>query len=253
MVSEVISRLDESPRNGDAFGIALLDAFTGKNALEIIERDDGLLIVNQISIYFAPPDTWSTPSRKAIEQAGGRVLDIGCGSGRHAIFLQENKFDVIGLDTSPGALEVARRQGLQSTFLGTPEKHLLTNPTYDTFLLMGNNLCLLGSLDYAPSMLHTLAHMAAPKARIIGQGVDPYAIHDPLYLGYYERNREKGNLPGQIRYRVRYKNIATPWFDYLYCSPHELEQLTQGSDWRIDTLTQVEGEVFYIAILRKIT
>jgi tellurite methyltransferase len=40
---------------------------------------------------------------------GGRALDIATGKGRHAIFLAERGFEVVGIDVSPIALETARR------------------------------------------------------------------------------------------------------------------------------------------------
>ncbi|MFH2007922.1 MAG: methyltransferase domain-containing protein [bacterium] len=42
-------------------------------------------------------------------QEGMRVLDLGCGQGRHAIPLAERGYDVTGVDLSPTMLERARR------------------------------------------------------------------------------------------------------------------------------------------------
>ncbi len=46
------------------------------------------------------------------------VLDIGTGTGGFATLLSE-KYSVIGLDTSPVALEYCRKRGLRNLFLGT--------------------------------------------------------------------------------------------------------------------------------------
>ena len=37
------------------------------------------------------------------------VLDLGCGTGRHCVYLARNKFDVIGIDTSETALRMAKK------------------------------------------------------------------------------------------------------------------------------------------------
>ena len=37
-----------------------------------------------------------------------RVVDLGCGSGRHTVFLGQRGFDVIGIDNSPTALGLTR-------------------------------------------------------------------------------------------------------------------------------------------------
>ena len=39
----------------------------------------------------------------------GRALDIATGKGRNAIFLAERDFQVVGVDISPVALDMARR------------------------------------------------------------------------------------------------------------------------------------------------
>ncbi|MFX0105839.1 MAG: class I SAM-dependent methyltransferase [Candidatus Hodarchaeota archaeon] len=38
-----------------------------------------------------------------------RVLDLGCGTGRHLIYLSKKGFEVYGLDASPKALEIAKK------------------------------------------------------------------------------------------------------------------------------------------------
>jgi tellurite methyltransferase len=46
-------------------------------------------------------DSWPLPK--------GRALDIATGKGRNAIFLAERGFQVVGIDISPVALDMARR------------------------------------------------------------------------------------------------------------------------------------------------
>jgi SAM-dependent methyltransferase len=38
-----------------------------------------------------------------------RVLDLGCGAGRHCVYLAKNGFDVFGVDASLSALRLARK------------------------------------------------------------------------------------------------------------------------------------------------
>lgn len=41
------------------------------------------------------------------------MLDLGCGSGRHVVFLARQGFDVLGIDNSPTALRLSRQWLLQ--------------------------------------------------------------------------------------------------------------------------------------------
>ncbi len=53
-------------------------------------------------------------------QIQGTVLDVGCGTGEHALYLAQQGYDVWGVDISPLAIqkaeEKARSQGLRATF-----------------------------------------------------------------------------------------------------------------------------------------
>ena len=43
------------------------------------------------------------------EKGVRRVLDLGCGTGRHLIYLSKKGFEVFGLDASPKALEISEK------------------------------------------------------------------------------------------------------------------------------------------------
>lgn len=41
------------------------------------------------------------------------VLDLGCGAGRHCVYLAKNNFDVVGVDVSGSALRLAKKWALE--------------------------------------------------------------------------------------------------------------------------------------------
>jgi ubiquinone/menaquinone biosynthesis C-methylase UbiE len=47
------------------------------------------------------------------QQAGGRVLELACGTGRIAFVIAEQGFDVTGVDISDGMLAIARRKAAE--------------------------------------------------------------------------------------------------------------------------------------------
>ena len=200
----------------------------------MIERSDGYLGVTDAARYFAPVDDWAATTRFAFDQASGRVLDVGAGAGRLALALQGQGNDVVALDISPGATTVCRQRGVRSTFTGTVFELAGGAPEpFDSFVMLGNNLGLLGARDQAPRFLDALASMARPGARIVGETLNPYATSDPDHLRYHEENRRLGRLAGQLRLRVRHLQLVTPWWDYLFCTPEELEPILAPSAWAL--------------------
>jgi 2-polyprenyl-3-methyl-5-hydroxy-6-metoxy-1,4-benzoquinol methylase len=49
--------------------------------------------------------------KKAIDYAKGRVLDVGCGAGRHILYLQKKGLKVLGIDQSPLAVNMCKLRG----------------------------------------------------------------------------------------------------------------------------------------------
>ncbi|MCW4049998.1 MAG: hypothetical protein NWE89_09720 [Candidatus Bathyarchaeota archaeon] len=59
-----------------------------------------------------------------------------------------------------------------------------------------------------------------------------------------------GRMGGQLRIRVRYRQYATDWFDYLLVSKEEMKGLLQGSGWKVSKF--IDSDISeYIAILEK--
>jgi SAM-dependent methyltransferase len=216
--------------------------------IEIIERDDGLINGAPADHYLNEPDQWQPHDHRALRLCRGHVLDIGAGAGRTAVELQRRGMAVTGLDNSPGAIDIARRRGLRDTVLNTVDGYAAASARYDTFLLLGNNLGLLESRERAPVFLDMLARLANPGARLIAQGTDPYGTTDPVHVAYHRRNQERGRFGGQLRLRLRYRLLATAWFDYLNCSVDELSALLAGTRWRLKSIDE-QDRPYYLAVI----
>ncbi|UCE04577.1 MAG: class I SAM-dependent methyltransferase, partial [bacterium] len=53
-------------------------------------------------------------SKKVLSFVKKNVLDIGCGAGRHSLYLQEQGFNITGIDQSPLAIEVCIQRGVEN-------------------------------------------------------------------------------------------------------------------------------------------
>jgi SAM-dependent methyltransferase len=235
-------------KTGDGYGQLILDALEGKASIEIVERDDGFLTASPFG-YFAPYRRWPSSQRRAMRFARGRVLDVGAGAGRVALHLQEKRHDVVAIDASAGAVEACRKRGVRDARVMRVEDVDESLGVFDTVVMYGNNLGLLASKSRAPRLLRRLAAITSGRGRILGECLDPYRTDDPEHLAYHERNRRRGRMPGQLRIRIRYRKLATPWFDYLFLSEDELRSLLEGTGWTLARV--IEEPPQYVAVIEK--
>lgn len=224
--------------------------FTNGEGFDLVERDDGFIAPAGPGSYVNPYRAWPECERRAIKHARGRVLDIGVGAGRHAIYLQERGHDVLGTDASPLALKVARQRGLRKTRAMPITKISSVLGVFDTILMLGNNFGLMTDPTRCRWLLRRFKNMMPADGRIIASTTNVYATNDKTHLDYQRANRRRGRMSGQIRMRIRHGQYCTPWFDYLMVSLKEMEQLIEGTGWRIAHHYQGPGS-FYAVVLQR--
>lgn len=213
-------------------------------ASEIIERDDGFITSAGLN-YFAPVRRWPAVERRALRYIRGRVLDVGVGAGRVALELQARGREVVAIDVSPGAVEVARNRGVSDVRLLAFEEVDASLGHFDTVVMYGNNFGLFGSRAKARRLLRRLRPFVA---RIVATSNDPYATEDPAHLAYHERNRGRGRMSGQLRLRERYRDLVGPWFEYLIVSPDEMADIVESTGWQLRRVVRDEGS-YFVAVL----
>ena len=191
----------------DAFGYAMEDFYRGDGGYEIVEREDGLFEIGSgPAVYFAEYRQWPDYEKKAMKYVTGAVLDVGCGAGRHALYLQERGFDVLGIDSSARAVEVCRQRGVRRAEVLSLASVCRQQGIFDTVLMLGNTLALLGSMEAAKRILKRLGRVTSHRARIIGQTRDPYQTDVEEHLEFHRWNQSRGLPAGQARIRIRTKN-----------------------------------------------
>ena len=237
----------------DAFGKQLLAEYEDRSIPEIVERDDGFISVGRRfgPLYFSEYPKWSPSEKRAIKFVKGKILDIGSGAGRHSLYLQEKGFDVTALDNSEGAVKVCKMRGLKKIkHLSIDNIEQLAPNKFDTILMLGNNFGLFGNKKKAKTILKKLYQVTSPTAQIVAETNNPVNTTNPIHLAYHKRNQKLGRMKGQIRIRIRFKNLASPWFDYLFVTPDEMKSLLVGTGWKISKLIDPKA-VSYIAVITK--
>lgn len=237
----------------DAYGAAMWDALNDPEAACVIEREDGFVDVDLVRSYLRPYPEWSDSERQAIALARGRVLDVGCGPGRVALYLQGRRMKAVGLDNSPLALTASQRRGLRQTrLMSVTRASRKTLGIFDTIIMLGNNFGLMGNFSRARMLLRRFHAMTPPSGRIIAESNDVRNTTRSEHLAYQRSNLRRGRMAGQIRFRIRYRNLCTPYMDYLMVSKNEMSEIATGTGWRIAKSFDSAGST-YIAVMEKET
>ncbi len=172
--------------------------------------------------YFNNSELFKTDCRFILDELpeSGRVLDGGCGSGRHLVFLEKNGYEAYGIDLSEHFLKVARNKLTQHSFTPRLYHGDILNPPIDTrekfsaILLMFSVLGMVKGRQNRIEALKTLARYLAPQGKII------LHIHNREYGSSALRNKLS-----LIRSRLRGRNDGLEEGDYIMKSYRGLQDL----------------------------
>ncbi|MHA2029905.1 MAG: class I SAM-dependent methyltransferase, partial [Candidatus Kariarchaeaceae archaeon] len=216
----------------DAFGEIFLDHHRNNQPVHYsIEREDGYINAMDSSLYFNDSTKWHKDDLELLKFVKEPILDIGCGAGRHSLYLQEKGFDVMALDNSPKAIKVCQERGIKKTKIGSIFGLTKLKDTYSTFLMFGNNINLAGSYYGNIGFFQELTRLANENARIIGTYRSPVPTNAQYHLDYHEINRTYGNPIGQTVIRVRYKHLYSQWVPFYLPTQQEFREILNKSGW----------------------
>ncbi len=222
---------DMSERTPDPFGLALWSTHSGQPADVILECRNGAVFTDQSQKYFSSRIT--PPVKKSLDFLHGKVLDIGCGPGRFALYAQALGYQVDAVDSSWLATCVAKERGVHHTiwsdiwaYLRESEECMIT--PYDTVLMLGNNLSLLGGLKEGRERLRLLHRVTSERAFVIGDCVNPDCI-DPTFLHSSHRSFPRAVLTA----RLRFLKETSSYIRLMFYTEDEFARLVKGTGWEI--------------------
>lgn len=235
----------------DAFGKALMGYLSGDTSPYAVRRDDNHIQKGSLEVYFNDYPQWEDVEKEILTYVQGRVLDIGAGAGRHALYLQRQGFEVYAIDNSPLAVKVMKQREISNVYL-MDLRHLdFPDNYFDSILMMFNGLGLAGTIEMTNKVLRVLYKISTPKAKIIATTIDPYKTNKAAHLAYQERNRKVGKLAGQIIMKIEYKGEVGDWLSLLMLSPKELSDIIKDTGWSILKISKTDKRGHYGIVLKK--
>jgi len=230
----------------DIFGMATKDFMNDRYTEDIITFSSlGDTDTIPLPYLFREFDQMPKVEQLALEMAKGKVLDLGCGAGSHALYLQERGLEVCGLDSSQGCIEVCRERGLRCTVLRTVLGY--GDDTHDTLLLPMNGIGLAGTLaDLGPFLKH-LATLLRPGGQILLDSSDIIYMYDRDPDGGYWIPGDSAYY-GEVVFTIGYNGSRSDPFPWLYVDFNTLQRAAAANDLECELV--LEGENYeYLAKL----
>ncbi len=224
---------------------------TGRASVRV-ERDDGHCTREDIRWYFTTAREFPAHERAALRFARGDVLDLGCGAGRHSLYLQRRGLHVIAADRSARMVELARARGVREARVVDACKRLpFDDGTFDTVLLLGNNLGFCGTERKLCALLREVHRITRAEGRLIGTTRQP-STTNAVHRAYLQRNLARGRAPGQLRLRLVTPQQTSDWFDLLLLAPTDVMRLAARERWQVTHVFPLENfEEGYAVVLEK--
>ncbi len=234
----------------DPFGEALWEYHQRGEARYLIRRDDGYVDEVDVKLYFQGPEDWPEVERRALMRVRGRILDLGCGAGRHLLLLQSLGHEAVGIDISPLALKVSRERGVEHCVLMDARYLGFRAVSFDSALMMGNNFGIAGDPEKTMALLKDLHRIMRSGGMLIATSIDPLETDNPSHLAYHELNRRRGRPVGLVTIRIEFGDEYSPWFNLWLATPEEMERTAKGAGWRILELHKSHRGLYSAVLIR---
>ena len=219
----------------DLFGKAILD-FQTNNSPEDLVTETNISEADEMRVEYLFRSFNEMPKleKKALQLAKGKVLDVGCGAGSHALYLQEKGFDVMAIDISANAIKACELRGLnkasvQNLFDVSTEK-------FDTILLLMNGTGIFGTLAETSKYLQKLKSLLNPNGQILVDSSDIIYMFDADEDGSYLVPAD--DYYGELTFTISYKNETEETFPWLYMDYTTLQNAAHANGLKCELILQ---------------
>ncbi|MGC4039982.1 MAG: class I SAM-dependent methyltransferase [Flavobacterium sp.] len=229
----------------DLFGKAILD-FQTNNSPEDLITETNISEADEMSVAYLFRKFKQMPKleQKALQLAKGKILDVGCGAGSHALYLQQKGFDVSAIDISANAIKACQLRGLNNT--AAQDILNFEGGKFDTILLLMNGTGIFGTLAQTSKYLQKLKSLLNPNGQILIDSSDIIYMFDEDQDGSYLVPAD--GYYGELVFTIHYKNQTETAFPWLYLDYNTLQNAAHANGLQCELIQ--EGKHFdYLAKL----
>ncbi len=214
----------------DLYGTILKDFYSGKPAKRVLLHNHyGEAEEYPIHIFFRDVAVMPEAETIALDLCKGKVLDLGAGSGNHALALQQKGFEVTAIDISEGACEVMRLRGVEKIVCA--DVMGFSGDKFDTLLLMMNGIGFCGYIDDLRLFLNHAGTLLNTGGQIL------FDSSDVSYL-YEDLDRTADPYYGETDYQYECNGQKGDWFSWLYIDEWTMRKVAKECGWELQVVYQ---------------
>ena len=151
--------------------------------------------------------------QQALTLARGRILDVGAGSGCHALALQDIGKEVTAIDISELSVEVMRERGVRdSRAVDLYDERMAEQ--FDTILLLMNGSGIIGNIEGMERFFLRMKQLLTPEGCIYMDSSDLKYLFEEEDGSYVIDIA--GDYYGLVDFQMQYRQIKGTPFDWLY-------------------------------------
>ena len=212
----------------------------------MVVYDDYERDVVPLSYFFRNPDEFPEIERLALDLCRGRVLDVGAGSGCHALALQERGLQVTAIEILPEMVDILRQRGVRDARQAT-WMDLLDEP-FDTIFMMMNGLGLTETLPGLRRFFRRARRLIKPDGQVLADSTDVRVRMEPKAGGSGSTRRD-GRYVGELHFQVEFQGRKGPPFAQLYVDPGTLDRYARNEKWDCEIISLPDEYGHYLARL----
>ena len=219
--------------------VAIRDYFDGNHdAVLVIHTSLGEHDELPVRVFFRGPAELFGFERAALALCRGRVLDVGAGTGVHALYMQDRGHDVCAIDVVPDAVEIMRERGVRDARLIGIEE--LEGETFDTILMMMNGIGILGTLEGLDRFLHDVRRLLRPGGQILLDSGPGRVVGDLDDAAMEVAPGDLGSYYGEAWIELEYRGERGPPFRELYADSETLADRARSAGWETEIVYRDE-------------
>ncbi|MGE5558828.1 MAG: class I SAM-dependent methyltransferase [Bacillota bacterium] len=211
-------------------GLALLDYYNGDTSATVtIIREDGKKVELPAQVFFNDSPNFSKIEQIAIELCFGNILDIGAGSGRHSLALQNKGLNVFAIDIAPEAVDIMKKNGIKN--VECIDIYEFKGHKFDTLLMLMHGIGMTENLAGLNRFLNHAHSLINPNGSLIFDSLDVRCTDNSDDLAYQERNKALNRYFGEIHMQFEYKGVKGEPCIWLHIDPETLINESLKAGW----------------------